>query len=244
MQLPLPVTLPTDETFESFVDNGNGEVVTLLKSIATAMPQWQNAESLSSLASLRLPLITLLGGAGFGKSHLLYALCHQLAQRNVNHLYLNLSNYTQWSLGIFEGLENLSVICLDNIHAIAGNAKWEEALFDLLNRVLETRHALIVCSSRQSPAGAAFQLPDLTSRLAWGVIYHLSNLNDEGRKEVLRLRANQRGLRLSEQALQFLLHHSDRDIRNLLNLLARLDTRSLQEQKKLSVAMVKRELNL
>jgi DnaA family protein len=44
--------------------------------------------------------------------------------------------------------------------------------------------------------------------------------------------------------LQFLLHHSDRDLRSLLNLLARLDTRSLQEQKKLSVAMVKRELGL
>lgn len=244
MQLTLPVTLPTDETFESFVDIGNSEVVTLLKSIAPAMPEWQGAESLSSLTSLRLPLVTLLGGASVGKSHLLYALCHQLAQRNVNHLYLNLNNYAQWSLSIFDGLENLSVICLDNIHAIAGCAQWEEALFDLFNRVLENPYGLIVCSSRQSPVGAAFTLPDLTSRLAWGVIYHLASLNDDGRKDVLRLRATQRGLRLSEQALQFLLYHSDRDLPSLLHLLARLDTRSLQEQKKLSVAMVKRELNL
>jgi len=244
MQLPLPVTLPTDETFESFVDINNSEVVALLKSIALAMPNWRESESLVSLTSLRLPLITLLGGESVGKSHLLYALCHQLEQRNISHLYLNLSNHSQWSPGIFEGLENLSVICLDNIHSIAGSPGWEEALFDLLNRVHENRHGLIVCSSRQGPASSAYTLPDLTSRLAWGVIYHLSGLNDEGRKKVLRLRASQRGLRLSEQALQFLLHHSDRDIRNLLNLLARLDTRSLQEQKKLSVAMVKRELNL
>ena len=76
------------------------------------------------------------------------------------------------------------------------------------------------------------------------VIYHLNTLDDDSRKDVLRLRASQRGLKLSEQALQFLLYHSDRDLRSLLGLLERLDTRSLQEQKKLSVAMVKRELGL
>ncbi|MDY6978099.1 MAG: DnaA regulatory inactivator Hda, partial [Pseudomonadota bacterium] len=52
------------------------------------------------------------------------------------------------------------------------------------------------------------------------------------------------GLKLSNQALQFLLHHSERDLKSLMSLLARLDTRSLQEQKRLSVGMVKRELNL
>ena len=39
-------------------------------------------------------------------------------------------------------------------------------------------------------------------------------------------------------------HHSERDMPSLINLLDRLDTRSLQEQKKLSVNMVKRELGL
>jgi len=49
---------------------------------------------------------------------------------------------------------------------------------------------------------------------------------------------------LSNQALQFVLNHSERDLKSLMALLARLDTRSLQEQKRLSVAMVKRELGL
>jgi DnaA family protein len=74
MQLTLPVTLPTDETFDSFVDEGNQEVVALLKGIPSAMPAWQDAPSLASLSALHLPLVTLLGGQGLGKSHLLYAL--------------------------------------------------------------------------------------------------------------------------------------------------------------------------
>jgi DnaA-homolog protein len=219
-------------------------VVTLLKDVATGMPQWRDEPRLVSLASLHLPLVTLQGGSGVGKSHLLYALCHQLATQQVNHIYLNLNQHAQWSLDIFDGLENLSLICLDNIHAVAGITAWEEALFDLFNRVIENPGALVVGSSQLGPSHPKFVLPDLRSRLAWGVIYHLNTLDDDSRKDVLRLRASQRGLKLSEQALQFLLYHSDRDLRSLLGLLERLDTRSLQEQKKLSVAMVKRELGL
>jgi DnaA family protein len=242
MQLPLPVTLPVDETFDSIVDTGNQEVVALLSVIADTMPAWREAKPLSNLASLHLPLVTLLGASGTGKSHLLYSLCHRLEKKQVSHLYLNLANCAQWSLDIFDGLENLSLICLDNIHAVAGNPSWEEALFDLFNRVIENPGALIVGSTQVGPSHKGFMLPDLRSRLAWGVIYHLHPLDEAGRKEVVRFRAKQRGLKLSEQALQFLLHHSERDLRSLLGLLARLDTRSLQEQKKLSVAMVKREL--
>ena len=244
MQLPLPVTLPVDENFDSFVSTGNEEVVSVLEQIAQALPLWRDASKLSALASLQLPLLTLLGSSAVGKSHLLFATCHQLAGRPVNHLYLNLSDFKAWSLDIFEGLENLSLIALDNIHAIAGDKRWEEALFDLLNRVMEAKQAMVICTSHLGPSNPAFVLPDLRSRLAWGVIYHVNQLDDSGREEAVRLRAEERGLKLSNQALQFLLHHSERDLKSLMSLLARLDTRSLQEQKRLSVGMVKRELNL
>ena len=244
MQLPLPITLPVDENFDSFVNKGNEEVVSILRQIAEALPYWREAPALGPLSSLQLPLVTLLGNSAIGKSHLLFATCHQLAGKSVSHLYLNLNDYQAWSLDIFEGLENLSLIALDNIHAIAGNVQWEEALFDLFNRVIETKHALIICTSHLGPSNPAFTLPDLRSRLAWGVIYHVNQFDDGGREEAVRLRAEERGLTLSNQALQFLLHHSERDLKSLMSLLARLDTRSLQEQKRLSVAMVKRELNL
>ncbi len=244
MQLPLPVTLPIDENFDSFVEVGNEGVVAVLQNMVAALPNWRQHSGLGHLASLKLPLVTLLGVSAIGKSHLLFATCHQLAKHKVSHLYLNMNNYQAWSHHIFDGLEDLSLIALDNIHAIAGNDRWEEALFDLFNRVIETQQALIVCTSQLGPSNPAFTLPDLRSRLAWGVIYHVNQLDEAGREEAVRLRANERGLKLSNQALQFLLHHSERDLKSLMALLGRLDTRSLQEQKRLSVAMVKRELGL
>ena len=244
MQLPLPVTLPVDENFDSFVGDGNEEIVTLLTDIVDALPSWRNSSSLGQLVSLKLPLVTLLGASSAGKSHLLFAACHQLANKQVNHLYLNLNDYQAWSHDIFDGLENLSLIALDNVHAIAGDAEWEEALFDLLNRVVETQDTLVLCTSHLGPSNPAFSLPDLRSRLAWGVIYHINPLGDDGRERAVRIRALERGLKLSNQALNFLLHHSERDLKSLMTLLGRLDTRSLQEQKRLSVAMVKRELGI
>ena len=244
MQLPLPVTLPVDENFDSFVSTGNEEVVDVLEHIVKALPLWRKSDVLGHLSTLQLPLITLMGGASTGKSHLLFAACHQLARKSISHLYLNLNDYSSWSLDILEGLENLTLIALDNIHAIAGDTAWEEAIFDLFNRVIETQHAIIVCTSHMGPSNEAFTLPDLRSRLAWGVIYHMNQLDDMSREEAVKRRANERGLSLSDQALHFLLNHSKRDLKSLMATLARLDTRSLQEKKRLSVAMVKRELNL
>lgn len=244
MQLPLPVSLPVNETFNSFVEGANGEAVSMLQHISGSVSASPVDNEPLNLSTLSIPLVLLRGGTATGKSHLLFSVCHRLAFAEIAHLYLNFDDANQWLPSVLDGLESLPVICLDNIDQVAGRPEWEEALFDLFNKVIEKGKTIVVCSQRIADHPVAFGLPDLASRLSWGVTYQLKPLNDEGREQALRLRANQKGLSLSEQALQFLLHHSDREITSLLSLLDRLDSRSLQEQKKLSVAMVKRELNL
>lgn len=244
MQLPLPVTLPVDETFSSFVPSDNAEVFSLLTSLTDCFGNWNDTAKFSVLHNAILPLITLRGPTGSGKSHLLFALCHELANKDIPHFYLNLDDMETWSPAIFEGLESLSVLCLDNIDNLAHSPQWEVALFNLLNRVSENKRCVVVCTFRLGRAEMEFTLPDLSSRLCWGITYSIKPLNDEGRKQVLVQRATARGVELSNQALDFLLNHSDRSLPVLISLLDRLDQRSLQEQKKLSVAMVKRELNL
>ena len=74
--------------------------------------------------------------------------------------------------------------------------------------------------------------------------YQLQSLDDNSRKLALQYRAEQKGLNFSATALQFLLTHYDRNLTSLMKMLDRLDTRSLQEQRKITVALVKRELGL
>ena len=244
MQLPLPVSLPTDETFESFVSGDNEAVVSVMSNLANAGLEWRSSMLLRVLEKSTLPGVMLVGGKGKGKSHLLYAFCHQLADQGIAHLYLNLENASQWTTSVFDHLEGLPFLCLDNVHAIAANTDWEEALFDFINRIVERQSTVLLMTSRLGVTHPSFQLADLRSRLSWGLTYQLQPLNDELRARVLANRASERGLKFSPQAIQFLLHHCERDLPTLLGILERLDTRSLQEQKKVSVSMVKRELSL
>ncbi|GGF58304.1 DnaA regulatory inactivator Hda [Alteromonas lipolytica] len=242
MQLPLAVTLPDDETFASFVPGANDEVYTLLSCIAGHSPDWRGEPALALLDAASIPLINVTGPSGRGKSHLLYATCHQLAAREIPHAYVNFADVLGLSPKLLDALEQLPVICLDNLDAITGDAHWEEAVFDLINRVSETRIGLLIIAAQANPNAIEVELPDLRSRLSAGLTYAMASLTDEQRGEILTARAQQRGLVLSAQALHYLLNHSQRDLPSLMALLDRLDQRSLQEQKKISVALVKREL--
>lgn len=244
MQLPLPVTLPTNETFDSFVAGPNAELTALLKSIITSCHAGVAREKLPLFNASSLPLVNMVGGKGKGKTHLLFASCHLLQDLSLTHTYLNFAEFSMLSPRVLDGLEHLSVICLDNIHAVAGMAEWEESLFDLLTRVQESTGTAVLCTSSIGPSHPDFSLPDLKSRLSWGATYRLKNLTDEERKLAVRRRGEQKGLLFSDLALRFLLNHADRKMDSLMSLVERLDTRSLVEKKKLSVAMIKRELDL
>lgn len=242
MQLPLPVTLPDDETLASFVPGANQQLVSLLTSVSKHSPDWRSEATLAMLDATSIPMVNIVGGAGRGKSHLLYAVCHQLAERNIPHAYLSFKDVKDLTPRVLESLEQLPVICLDNLEVLNGDPDWEEALFDLINRVTETRVGMLIIASRFGPQSDVIQLPDLRSRIGAGLTFQVLPLSDEQRGEVLSLRAQQRGLVLTEQALHYLLNHSQRDLPSLVALLDRLDKRSLQEQKKITVALVKREL--
>jgi DnaA family protein len=244
MQLPLPVSLPDDETFASFVVGENGHVCELLTALSHALPLWRDDAALSVLNAAQVPLINITGGAGRGKSHLLYAVCHQLAAKQISHIYLDLQEMLAYGPHALDALEHLNLVCLDGLESIGGKPQWQEAVFDLINRVVETRKTVLIFASQHGPQHPKYTLPDLSSRLSAGLTFQLRPLDDHGRQQLIRQRVQQRGLSLSDQALQFLLHHSERDLPSLVALLERLDTRSLQEQKKLSVGMVKRELGL
>ncbi len=238
VQLPLPVSLPTDETFSSFVVGENSQLVELLKNLSDT--SCESEGSLSGFVSgQNLPLINIIGGQGKGKSHLLFSICHEFFEKQTSHIYLNLGDYKSLHPQLLEGLEQVSIICLDNIHAVAGDREWEVGLFDLINRVAEGEQTTLVCTSLLGPSHPSFNLPDLRSRLGWGITFQLQSLNDEDRKSVIRLRAKQRGLKFSEAALDYLLNRSERDLPSLLRLLDILDEKSLQEKKRLTLNLVK-----
>jgi DnaA-homolog protein len=136
-------------------------------------------------------------------------------------------------------LEHVDVLAVDDMHAVAGDLEWEQALFVVLNAYLARSGALLLTAA--APAGqCGFQLADLASRGAGAVTYRLAQLGDNDRATALRLHAAARGLTLDAAAADFLLKRVEREMSVLTELLERLDRASLTAQRRLTIPFIRK----
>lgn len=220
VQLPLSLKLRDDSIFDNFYVGKNEQLITTLKKFIS-----KHSEQ----------FIYCYGEHGVGRTHLLQACCHEA---NDPIFYLPLSNYTEFSPSIFEDLENQSCICIDDVDAVMGDRHWEEALFHFYNRARENNVSLLV-SAQQSPQQLQCVLPDLKSRLSWGLSFEVKSLIDSEKMQVLKMRAATRGLYLSDEVTHYLMHHHSRNMRDLFFVLEKLDQASLAAKRRLTIPFVK-----
>lgn len=188
-------------------------------------------------------LLYLWSSPGNGKSHLLQASC-QAINSTQSAIYLPLKLLKEWGPQTIEGLEDQTLVCIDDIDAIAQDPAWEEALFHLYNKIKDMDKSLLIISGNQAPASLPIKLADLRSRLSWGLVIHLMELNDEDKINTLKLHALKRGFDLPESVGQFLLNRCSRNMHDLHQLLNRLDDASLAAQRKITIPFVKDTLNI
>jgi len=156
----------------------------------------------------------------------------------LSSLCLSFSELEQLSIEMFDGLEQIDVICLDDIHLIAGNTEFERAVFDLFNRMTEQGKCLII-SGDQNVANLTIKLPDLLSRLSWGLTEQVKPITDDEKLLALQYRAEQRGLILTIESAKFLLTRLSREMGNLIQALDELDKASIREQRKITIPFIK-----
>ncbi|MBZ9613581.1 DnaA regulatory inactivator Hda [Rheinheimera maricola] len=228
LQYTLAVTLPEDETLDSFYATGQTAAVAFLK-------QYLHNPAQQSP-------VYLFGASGSGKSHLLYAACVQAQEQGFTSQLLTLDDWRLLSPRLLDDLEQLDLVCLDNIQAIAGELSWQTAVFDLYNRMAEQGKALIIVGN-QAPQQLGLQLADLVSRLQACTAFQLRLLTDDDKQKLLQQKARLRGMDLPDEVARYLLNHQDRDIRALVAILDKLDKATIVHQRKLTIPFVKEILN-
>lgn len=229
-QLTLQVQLPDDETFDSFKSDVNLGIVSQLKSYID-----QKQDTPHSFYMFGLSCV--------GKSHLLHASSAYAAQVGKSSVCLSCAELKQLPVEVLDGLEQIDLICLDDIHLIAGDERWQQAIFDLYNRVFEQNNYLLI-SGDESAQQLGISLPDLVSRLSWGLTEQVKPLEDEEKIIAIQHRAMQRGLFLSDEVVKFLLNRLSRDMGSLITSLDVLDKASIQEQRKITIPFIKEVLSL
>lgn len=227
-QLALNVQLRDEATFENFMPGGNAALVNQLK---------------LGLQGQGDRVFYLWGEHGVGRSHLLQACCHYASSCATRSVFIPLVNKKQFSVEIVDHLENLSLICIDDIHFITRDIAWEEAIFHLYNRISLTK-SLVVISGNQAPRHLQLSLADLRSRLAWGLVFQVHELSEQDKMKALSLHAKARGLILALPVANFLLRRCSRNMHDLVCLLEQLDRASLIHQRNLTIPFIKSVLNL
>ncbi len=224
-QLPLALRYPPDQRLENFIAAPPAAIAQLSQLAQVPGADW----------------LYLAGAAGTGKTHLALALCAAAEAAGRRSAYLPLAAAAGRLREALDALEGNDVVALDGLEAIAGQRQDEIALFDFHNRARSAGLNLLY-TAVETPELLALALPDLRSRLAQNARILLHPLDDAARAEVLRDRAQRRGLVLEEAAIDWMLSRTDRNLAHLLALLERLDRESLAAQRRITVPFLRQSL--
>lgn len=215
-QLPLALRYPPDQRFGSFL--GAPLAVELL----SAPREW----------------VFVSGAPGSGKTHLMLAAAAHASEAGRRAAYLPLAHARGHLRDLLAMQESADLVALDGLDAVAGERDDEVALFDFHNRA-RAADTVVLYAARETPANLGLVLADLRSRLSQCTQLPLAPLDEPARRELLRRRAEARGLQLDDAVLDYLFRRVGRDLASLTSLLEQLDRASLSAQRRVTVPFVR-----
>lgn len=175
-----------------------------------------------------------------GKTHLTQGLCQKLQDEAI---YLPLEELALYSPELLDGLENYKLIAIDNLQAIIGKPAWQTKLFHLFNKIRDSQKHLLIITANIAPHLLNLELPDLKSRMSWGLTLQIKELNADTKVQVLQNYALKKGFVLESAVSNFLITRCSRDIHKLLEIINLLDKASLEQKRKITVPFTKKVID-
>ena len=220
-QIALDIGLATGPTLHSFFAGPNEAV---LSHLALWMADKSGAPMRSSVPTY------LWGSSASGKTHLLKAVQDALRNRGASVGWLD-ANVLQPP----EFDERWATILMDDVHLY--NAEQQQMAFNWFINA-QTHQCWILAAGALPPADLKLR-DDLRSRLGWGHVFQLHVLSELERRSVLRQAADDRGVFLGDEVMDFMLNRFSRDLGSLMELLEHLDDYALQTKRAITIPLIK-----
>jgi DnaA-homolog protein len=199
----------------------------------------ENDELLSRLRMLAEPgcfdALYLWGASGCGKSHLLSGAA-SLALRKRPVLLLAGSRLAKTDFHAPPG----GLLIVDDVDSLDEDA--QIALFRIFNTARLVGLGLLLAG--QKPPVKLKLREDLRTRIGQTLIYAVHTLNDEQKAAALRRHALERGLKVDDGLVRYLLSHGRRDLPSLMAVLDHLDRATLERQRPATLPLLKEALQL
>ncbi|MDE1941723.1 MAG: DnaA regulatory inactivator Hda [Betaproteobacteria bacterium] len=167
--------------------------------------------------------IYLWGSPGSGKTHLLRALAL--------HRYVACTADTRFKP------DPHPLLLVDDVDRLSPEGA--ESLFHRFNERRDEDARLL--ATGPCPPGQLALLPDLATRLGWGLVLRVHALEDHEKITALETRAAQMGVRLAPDASRYILTHWARDTGSLFSLMQELNRWSLSTHRPMITVPLVRE---
>ncbi|MFC1663539.1 chromosomal replication initiator protein DnaA [Patescibacteria group bacterium] len=172
------------------------------------------------------------GSVGLGKTHLLQAIGNRVinnfSQKTVK--YIPSERFTSEVVASIKNhdIENLKlkyrsvdVLIIDDVQFLAGKEKTQEEFFHTFNALYENNKQIILSSDRPPKAIPALE-ERLRSRFEGGMIADIGLPDFETRMAILKVKSQEKKLDFSEEVLEYIASHIQKNIRELEGALNRL----------------------
>mgnify|MGYP001172043816 FL=1 len=173
-----------------------------------------------------------------GKTFLLQSLCNEYAKKSKSSLYVPLSEISNLETQILDSIENMDIICIDEIDSIAEIYNWETAIFNLINNC-QISGCRLVFSSLENPSSIKFSLNDLASRIKKINSIEIFPVSDDSLIEAIEFISKLRSINLGERELNYLLTYTERSISSLVSIINKLDEFSIEQKRKITIPLIK-----
>lgn len=167
----------------------------------------------------------VFGTTGVGKTHLIQAIGIKIKELRPRTRVLYTTarifelQYTTASLknkvnDFISFYQSIDVLILDDIQELAGKTKTQNAFFHIFNHLHQNQKQLIM-SSDCRPSDMDGMVPRLISRFKWGMTVELPKPDYELRRGVLKMKAAQDGLAISDEVIDFIAENVTESVRDL-----------------------------
>jgi DnaA family protein len=223
-QIALDLAVPSKPTLAGYHPGESNSNIAVLEHLR----QWTQDAARSQLP------VYLWGASGCGKTHLLRAAQAALRERGQQVGWLDTE-----SSAVQPFNSSWSAVMFDDVDVF--NQQRQHTAFNwMVNAMTPTGgHTCAVLACGQLPPTDLQLREDLRTRLGWGLVFELEPLSDTECRTVLIEAARERGLKLPNEVLDFILTRFSRDLGSLMQLLDAVDRYALKTQRAITIPLVK-----
>lgn len=190
------------------------------------------AESVAMFPGKTFNPLFIHGASGVGKTHLVNAIGSKIKQLHPDLRVLYISahlfqvQYTDSILhknfnDFMRFYQSIDILIIDDIQEFAGLPGTQNAFFHIFNHLHLNGKQLIMTSDR-SPAQLKGMEERLITRFKWGLSAEIEKPDLELRKNILRNKIRQDGLKFPEEVITYIAEHVNASVRDLEGIIVSL----------------------